>query len=342
MTNGHIITKEMIESKEMVDVFYDGEKKMIELKLDEKERYIVYNKEMDITIIEIKDLINEKDYYLNPRINDNLHYYLNKDVFVVGCGEGKIDGVTGKIRHICGCHFEYSLGCGRFSSGSPVFLFDTGEVIGIDIGFSLIDHLNHGIPINSVILLLNNRLEIYKSGNYYIGPINNGLRCGKGTEYYKNGDIKYEGYFVNDKYEGDGKYIYENGNYYIGPFMNGLSHGKGILYYKNGSVKYEGNFVNDKYDGYGKYVSEDGNYYLGQFLNSLKHGKGKVYYKNGNIAYDGNFVNDKYEGFGKYVYESGNYYVGEFKNGLCNGKGVEYYKNGSIRYNGIFVDDNFI
>ena len=276
MTNEHIITKEMIESKETISICYDNDKKVTVLKLDENKRYIVYNKEMDITIIEIKDIINEKDYFLCPKINDDLNY-LNKEVFIVGYEEGKIACVTGKIKHICGYHFEYSLGCGRFSSGCPIFLFDTGEVIGIHIGFSLIDHLNHGIPINSVILLLNKRLEIYKSGNYYIGPINNGLRCGKGTEYYKNGDIKYEGYFVNDKYEGIGKYIYENGNYYIGPFINGLSHDKGILYYKNGSVKYEGNFINDKYDGYGKYVSEDGNYYLGQFLNGLKHGKGKVY-----------------------------------------------------------------
>ena len=44
----------------------------------------------------------------------------------------------------------------------------------------------------------------------------NGLKHGKGIEYYKNGDIKYDGNFVNDKFGGDGKYIDESGNYYIG------------------------------------------------------------------------------------------------------------------------------
>ena len=39
----------------------------------------------------------------------------------------------------------------------------------------------------------------------------NGLKHGKGIIYYKNGNIKYDGDFVKDKYEGNGKYINENG-----------------------------------------------------------------------------------------------------------------------------------
>ena len=75
----------------------------------------------------------------------------------------------------------------------------------------------------------------------------NGNKHGKGKIYYKNGDIKYDGDFVNDKYEGHGKYIYEDGKYYIGQWLNGHKHGKGKVYYKNGDIKYDGDFVNDKY-----------------------------------------------------------------------------------------------
>ena len=64
---------------------------------------------------------------------------------------------------------------------------------------------------------------------------------------YKNGKIKYEGYFINDKYEGYGIRIYENNEYYIGEYLNGLRHGKGTEYYKNGKIKYEGDFAKDKY-----------------------------------------------------------------------------------------------
>ena len=71
------------------------------------------------------------------------------------------------------------------------------------------------------------------------------VKAGKGIAYYKNGNIKFEGDFINDKYEGNGKYIFENGNYYIGEFKNDLKHGKGIIYYKNGNIKYEGDFSND-------------------------------------------------------------------------------------------------
>ena len=71
----------------------------------------------------------------------------------------------------------------------------------------------------------------------------NGNKHGKGKIYYKNGDIKYDGDFVNGKYEGNGKYICENGNYYVGQWLNGNKHGKGKVYYKNGDIKYDGDLL---------------------------------------------------------------------------------------------------
>ena len=66
----------------------------------------------------------------------------------------------------------------------------------------------------------------------------NDCKHGKGIEYYKNGTVKYEGEYINDKYEGKGKYFYENGDFYIGEFLDNMSHGKGIDYYKK-----TGNFI---------------------------------------------------------------------------------------------------
>ena len=40
---------------------------------------------------------------------------------------------------------------------------------------------------------------ILEDGQYYIGQFKNGLKNGKGIEYYSNGSIKYEGEFENDK-----------------------------------------------------------------------------------------------------------------------------------------------
>ena len=72
------------------------------------------------------------------------------------------------------------------------------------------------------------------------------MRHGKGKLYNKNGNITYEGDFINDKYEGNGKYNWEDGEYYIGQWKNGKRYGKGKLYYKNGSIKYEGDWLDNK------------------------------------------------------------------------------------------------
>ena len=59
----------------------------------------------------------------------------------------------------------------------------------------------------------------------------------KRKRIFKNGDIKYDGDFVNGKREGNGKYIYEDSEYYIGQWLNDKRHGKGKEYYKNGDIK---------------------------------------------------------------------------------------------------------
>ena len=66
--------------------------------------------------------------------------------------------------------------------------------------------------------------------------IKKGFANGKGTQYNKNGDIVYEGDFVNGVKEGNGKHFYDDGTYYIGRFKNGVSHGKGIQYNKDGKI----------------------------------------------------------------------------------------------------------
>ena len=90
----------------------------------------------------------------------------------------------------------------------------------------------------------------------------------------------YDGNWINNKYEGNGKYILEDGEYYIGQYKNGLRNGYGILYYKNGNIKYEGDSVNDKAEGNGKGIWKNGVYYIGEWKNGLRNGKGIEYYSN--------------------------------------------------------------
>ena len=246
MSNEHVITKEMIELNKIIDIKYNYEEKWIKIKLDLNERYILYNKKMDVTIIEIKkDEIKDK-YFLLPNINNNIEY-INKDIYIVQYPQGnKLSYSEGKIININNDELIYDASTKSGSSGSPILLKNTTEVIGIHKQGSNRKNENYGTLICSIIQLLKYKKKIYDNGEYYIGEMLNDVPHGKGIKYYKNGNIKYDGEFVNGKYEGNGKYIWEDGNYYIGQFLNGKRHGKGIDYYKNGNIKYDGKFVNDK------------------------------------------------------------------------------------------------
>ena len=80
MTNEHVIKKEMIESKEIININYNYEEKWIKIKLDENKRFILYDKDMDVTIIEIKEVDKIKyKYFLIPNIN--IIDYINKDIY---------------------------------------------------------------------------------------------------------------------------------------------------------------------------------------------------------------------------------------------------------------------
>ena len=40
----------------------------------------------------------------------------------------------------------------------------------------------------------------FEDGEYYIGEFLNGNKNGKGTDYYKDNKVKYDGYFVNNEF----------------------------------------------------------------------------------------------------------------------------------------------
>jgi len=127
-----------------------------------------------------------------------------------------------------------------------------------------------------------------KSIGNLIFPILNWIN---GNEiYYKD---QYEGEYINDKFEGKGKYTYITGNYYIGEFKNGKRNGKGEYYDKNG-LRYKGDWADDKEEGEGKYIFENNEYYIGEFKKGKKNGKGKQYNKNGELICEGNWADDKF------------------------------------------------
>ena len=137
MTNEHIITEKMIEDKEEVEVFYNNQKKRIKIILDKGKRFIKSFKEMkiDCTVVEIlpDDNINE-DYFLVPNLDYNEKNYkslINNEIYIVQFPKGKFSHSKGKITDIFGYELNHKACTDYGSSGSPIFLIQSTQVIGI-------------------------------------------------------------------------------------------------------------------------------------------------------------------------------------------------------------------
>ena len=139
MSNEHVITNSMIESKEDIEIYYDNQHKKLKIKLDKQKRCIkefryIY---LDISIVEIleEDKV-DKDFFLLPNLEYIMGYeqFLNKNIFISQFpGGGNLNSSIGKIIEINPFSFEFSHSASTEfgSSGSPIFLAGTTFVIGI-------------------------------------------------------------------------------------------------------------------------------------------------------------------------------------------------------------------
>ena len=75
---------------------------------------------------------------------------------------------------------------------------------------------------------------------------------------YRNIPSIYEGHFINDMFNGKGKYTYYHGDTYDGSFLNNKRHGFGIMCYTSTGKKYEGDWKEDMKYGPGKLYNRDG------------------------------------------------------------------------------------
>ena len=123
-------------------------------------------------------------------------------------------------------------------------------------------YLKHGVGI-----------EINKiNGTRYDGLFKHGQHHGRGKmAYEKTGEV-YEGDFVNNNIEGEGRFTSKNGDVFEGEFKDNAMK-SGVITMKNGD-EYAGDFVNDMYSGYSLYKYANGDVYCGDFVKGKKHGDG--------------------------------------------------------------------
>ena len=330
ISNKHVIENDIIKNNNnIIYISYDNEDKYAAIKLGSKKRYIksFIDIDLDITIVEILEEDNiSKDCFLlylsENMLNNSL---INNEIFIPQYPGGKeLVNARGIIKEINKYEFTHLVNTEKGSSGSPIFLEYYKKVIGIHKQGNVNKKENYGDFIYPAINIMENDIKkkrnngkyingkyIWEDDKYYIGEFKNNIPNGKGIKYYSNGNILYEGDFINGKFEGNGKYFYDDGDYFIGQYKNGLRNGKGIVYYSNGNIKFECNFINGKAEGIGKKILDDGDYFIGQYKNDLKNGKGIIYNKNGNIILEGNFINNEMMGMCKCILPNDNYFIGQ-------------------------------
>ncbi|KAG6504427.1 hypothetical protein ZIOFF_036760 [Zingiber officinale] len=186
-------------------------------------------------------------------------------------------------------------------------------------------------------------VEFYSNGDYYEGEFHKG-RCNGSGVYNFFGKGRYEGDWVDGKYDGYGTESWARGSRYRGHYRQGLRHGYGVYKFYSGD-SYAGEWVGGQSHGVGAQTCSDGSSFFGEFKCGVKHGLGYYHFrqvffslkisfttttKNGD-KYAGEYFADKIHGFGVYHFANGHCYEGSWHEGKKQGYGMYTFRNGDTR-----------
>ncbi|KAK4391096.1 UNVERIFIED_CONTAM: hypothetical protein Sradi_5188700 [Sesamum radiatum] len=166
------------------------------------------------------------------------------------------------------------------------------------------------------------------NGDFYEGEFHKGRCNGSGVyNYFVNG--RYEGDWIDGRYDGYGIESWARGSRYKGQYRQGLRHGYGVYKFYTGDT-YAGEWCNGQSHGIGVQTCADGSCYIGEFKCGVKHGLGCYHFRNGD-RYAGEYFGDKIHGFGVYHFANGHYYEGSWHEGRKQGYGMYTFRNGETR-----------
>ncbi|KAI3710553.1 hypothetical protein L2E82_40336 [Cichorium intybus] len=168
-------------------------------------------------------------------------------------------------------------------------------------------------------------VKVYSNGDVYEGEFYKGKCSGSGVYYY-NLNGRYEGDWVDQKYDGYGVETWAKGSRYRGQYRQGLRHGYGVYRFYTGDM-YAGEWFRGQCHGCGVHTCEDGSKYAGEFKGGIKHGLGHYHFRNGD-TYAGEYFADKMHGFGVYRFANGHRYEGAWHEGRRQGCGMYTFRNG--------------
>lgn len=171
-------------------------------------------------------------------------------------------------------------------------------------------------------------VHTYASGERYEGELRRG-RCSGSGVYYFSLRGRYEGEWVDGKYDGHGVETWSQGSRYKGQYRQGLREGFGVYRFYTGDV-YSGMWCQGQSHGVGVQMCADGSQYVGEFAWGVKHGCGKYLFRNGDV-YSGEYFGERMHGFGVYRFATLQSYAGAWYEGRKQGLGVYIFSNGETR-----------
>lgn len=135
-----------------------------------------------------------------------------------------------------------------------------------------------------------------------------GRRQGLWTDFYPNGQKRYEGQFKNDKCTGEFKYYDEQGRLKAtNTFDKSGEKALNKTYSENGTLIATGYYIHQKKEGEWRYFSKDNGVLIlvEENMDGKAHGFSKVYYETGTLMMERQFVNGLLDGHAKIYYPSG-------------------------------------
>lgn len=184
--------------------------------------------------------------------------------------------------------------------------------------------------------------EFYKNGEVYSEHFYlNNISHGQSKIFYPNGAVLWEANYIDGRLEGKVLEYYPSGQiHWVLNYHNDKLEGKIVEYYETGEVMREEFYSNDSQENTATVFYRNGKqadisrFKLGKLLDSagkLFNGAQKLYYENGNLWCLENYVRGELNGVQKEFYENGNLkFEKEFRNNQMHGLSKKYDANGQV------------
>ena len=147
ITNNHVLNEQDIMEGKVINISLNNEQIFKEIKIDSKIKKYT-NKDLDVTIMEINNKDNIKNYLflddniLNNDINNYNNIYKNESLYILNYINGvDIKTSYGILNNINENKIIHKCNTNTGSSGSPILLLKNNKVISVHYGGSKFNHV---------------------------------------------------------------------------------------------------------------------------------------------------------------------------------------------------------